>query len=235
MSEMVHTEHLSKSYGKKTVLNNVNLALEAGRIVGLCGPNGAGKTTLIKIMTGLLADYKGTIQIDGQKVGAHSKAVVSYLPDILTLPKEMTGLKAASLYQDMYADFDIAIMEDLFQRMRLDAKMPLAKMSKGMRERFSLALTLARRAKVYIFDEPIAGVDPAARDLILETIIGTYTKDALLIISTHLIQDVETVLDEVIFLNDGRVSLHRNCDELRSETGKSIDELFREEFKWSSN
>ncbi len=231
-NKVLEIKDVSKKYGKTQVLNNVTLDLEAGKIVGLCGPNGAGKTTLIKTIVGLLRDYKGEILVHGKEIGAESKAVISYLPDLEYLDPNTTAYSISSLYEDMYADFDLALLEDLFIKMKLDGSMPVSQMSKGMREKFQLALCLSRKADIYILDEPIAGVDPASRDSIIETIIETYTKDALLLISTHLIQDIEPVLEEVIFLKEGTVLLHENCDDLREERNMSIDQIFREEFKW---
>lgn len=224
--------NLTKSYGRFPVIRNINLSLDKGKIIGLCGENGAGKTTLIKMIVGLLRDYNGEILLDGKKIGHETKTMISYQPDRLTLPKNLTGIKAAQLYSDFYPDFDPLVLEDLFVKLKLDGSTPISKMSKGMVEKFQLALTLSRKADVYIFDEPIAGVDPASRDSIIETILGNYAQDALLIISTHLIQDIETVLDEVVFIKAGKILLHQNCDELREERNQSIDEIFREVYKW---
>lgn len=231
-SNFLEIKNLQKSYGNFPVLKDINLSLDKGKIIGLCGENGAGKTTIIKTIVGLLKDYKGEIYVGGELVGPKTKALISYQPDRLTLPKSLTGVKASALYSDFYEDFDPLALEDLFIKLKLDGNMPISKMSKGMVEKFQLALTLSRKAEVYIFDEPIAGVDPASRDSILETILGTYAQNSLLIISTHLIQDIEKVLDEVIFIKGGGVYLHRNCDELREEENKTIDELFREVYKW---
>lgn len=229
---IIEVRNLSKKYGRKPVLRNIDLKLEKGKIIGLCGPNGAGKTTLIKILVGLLRDYDGEVQVRGHEIGSLSKASISYLPDIEYIAPSMTGVKISSMYKDMYPDFDVHELEELFHKMRLEGNMPISQMSKGMREKFQLALCLSRKADVYIFDEPIAGVDPASRDLIIETILTTYSKNALLLISTHLIQDIEAVLDEVVFIKDGSVILHENCDDLREARGQSVDEIFREEFKW---
>lgn len=231
-TNILEISNLTKKYGKREVIRGVNLTLTSGKIVGLCGPNGAGKTTIIKMIVGLLRDFKGEIRVKGNLVGSETKAVVSYQPDVEALDPNLTGKHASATYTDMYTDFDPAVLEDLFIKLKLEGDMPLRKMSKGMREKFQLALTLSRKADVYIFDEPIAGVDPASRDSILATILSNYTKDALLIISTHLIQDIESVLDEVVFVNDGRITLHENCDDLREARNMSIDEIFREEFKW---
>ncbi|NLW14775.1 MAG: ABC transporter ATP-binding protein [Erysipelothrix sp.] len=235
MEKLIKINNVSKNYGKFQVLKDVDLELESGKIVGLCGPNGAGKTTLIKTITGLLRAYDGNITVGGYAVGPESKALVSYLPDINYFEDDMSGKRAVELYSDMYADFDEHIFRELMHKMKLEMSQKIRKMSKGMKEKFQLALCLSRQASIYILDEPIAGVDPASRDLIIETILGNYSEGALMIISTHLISDIEPVLDEVIFLNNGEVTLHDNCDALRERTDMSINELFREEFKWSSN
>lgn len=235
MSNIIEIKHLNKNYGKYDILKDVNLNLDQGKIVGLCGPNGAGKTTLIKILSGLLRAYEGEVLVDGKPIGNNSKALISYLPDINYFDDSITAKKADSLYKDMYADYDSQIFLELLEKMKLNYDQPLKKMSKGMKEKFQLALCLSRQAEIYLIDEPIAGVDPASRDLIIETILGTYHEDALIIISTHLIQDIEAVLDEVIFLKEGEVMLHENCDELRERTGQSVNEVFREVFRWSEN
>ncbi|AMC92573.1 hypothetical protein AOC36_00755 [Erysipelothrix larvae] len=232
VENVIQIKGVSKGYGKVQVLSDINLTLSRGKIVGLCGPNGAGKTTLIKILVGLLRDYSGNILIADQKIGPHSKGIISYLPDVDTFDSKITGKRVLSLYTDMYKDFDAQRFIELMERLQLTMDMELRKMSKGMREKFQLALCLARRSEVYILDEPIAGVDPAARDSIIQTVLSNYSEDSLLIISTHLIQDIENVLDEVIFLKDGTVFLHENCDDLRLEKGMSVDALFREVFKW---
>ena len=229
---ILEIKDLNKHYGKREVIRGVNLSLTSGKIVGLCGPNGAGKTTIIKMIVGLLRDFKGEIRVNGDLVGSTSKAVISYQPDVEALNPSLTGKKAAVTYSEMYEDFDAGLLEDLFTKLKLESDLQIRKMSKGMREKFQLALTLSRKADIYIFDEPIAGVDPASRDSIMDTILSNYTQDALLIISTHLIQDIESVLDEVVFVNDGLITLHENCDDLREARNMSIDEIFREEFKW---
>lgn|SRR5690554_29130 len=235
MSKILEIRNLDKSYGKYKILEDIELSLDKGKIIGLCGPNGAGKTTLIKIIAGLLRDYKGDISVGGHPIGYASKAMISYLPDLNYFDDNITGKRAIGLYNDMYPDFDQQIFGELLERMKLDMNMPLKKMSKGMKEKFQLALCLSRQAEIYLIDEPIAGVDPASRDLIIETILGTYNEDALMLISTHLIQDIEPVLDEVIFLKEGHIQLHENCDDLRERTGQSVNEVFREVFRWSEN
>lgn len=229
---IITIDDVTMKYGKEYAINNVSLNLYSNRIVGLCGPNGAGKTTLIKMIVGLIRSYDGVIRINGEFVSQKTKAMVSYQPDVITLDKNLTGQRAAKEFSDLYSDFDHKRFLELVEKLKLPLNKPLSKMSKGMKEKFQLAITLSRDAHVYIFDEPIAGVDPASRDSILETIIQYYTKDSLLIVSTHLIQDIESILDEVIFINEGQIILHENCDDLRAQRQMSIDEIFREEFRW---
>lgn len=231
-NNLITMSNVSMSYGKKRVINDINLTLSNNKVIGLCGPNGAGKTTLIKMIVGLLRDFDGEILIDKNKIGKITKSLVSYQADTITLESNLSGNKIIDLYEKLYQDFDRNKFIDLLTKFKVPLDQPIKKMSKGMKEKFQLALTLSRNAKVFIFDEPIAGVDPASRDSILETIINHYSQDALLIISTHLIQDIETILDEVIFIDDGKVILHQNCDDLREERNQSIDQIFREEFKW---
>ncbi len=222
---------LCKNYGSTTALDAVDLTLEEGRIVGLLGPNGSGKTTLIKLISRLLVPTAGNIEICGEKPSPETKAIVSYLPDRNFLPEWMNCGELMDMYGDFFADFDRNRAMDMLGSLDIDLKMPLKKMSKGTREKVQLIMTMSRKAKLYLLDEPIAGVDPAARDYILDTIISNYDENATVLISTHLIADVEGVIDEAIFLKQGKVLLHRNCDELRQETGKSIDEYFREVFR----
>lgn len=231
-NNLITMSNVSMSYGKKRVINDINLSLSNNKVIGLCGPNGAGKTTLIKMIVGLLRDFDGEILIDNNKIGKITKSLVSYQADTITLESNLSGNKIIDLYEKLYQDFDRNKFIDLLTKFKVPLDQPIKKMSKGMKEKFQLALTLSRNAKVFIFDEPIAGVDPASRDSILETIINHYSQDALLIISTHLIQDIENILDEVIFIDDGKVILHQNCDDLREERNQSIDQIFREEFKW---
>ena len=222
---------LSKSYGAKAALSGVDLTIEPGRIVGLLGPNGSGKTTLIKLANGLLTPTSGEILIDGKKPSRATKAIVSYLPDRSTLPGWMSIAQALDYYGDFYADFRRGVAEQMLMNLGLDRTQKIKTLSKGMREKTQLILTMSREAKLYLLDEPIGGVDPATRDYILRTIISNYSEDAAVIISTHLIADVEQVLDEVVFLREGQVMLHESVEQIRDEKGKSVDELFREVFR----
>ena len=222
---------LSKSYGAKAALSGVDLTIEPGRIVGLLGPNGSGKTTLIKLANGLLTPTSGEILIDGRKPSRATKAIVSYLPDRSTLPGWMSIAQALDYYGDFYADFRRGVAEQMLMNRGLVRTQKIKTLSKGMREKTQLILTMSREAKLYLLDEPIGGVDPATRDYILRTIISNYSEDAAVIISTHLIADVEQVLDEVVFLREGQVMLHESVEQIRDEKGKSVDELFREVFR----
>ena len=229
--ETMVCEGLSKNYGKKTALDNINLRLEEGRIIGLVGPNGSGKTTLIKLASRLLVPSAGSIAICGEQPSEVTKALVSYLPDRNYLPEWMNTEELMTMYADFFADFDRYKALKMLDSLNIDLTLPMKKMSKGTKDKVQLILTMARNARLYLLDEPIAGVDPATRDYILDTIINNYNEEATVLISTHLISDVESVLDEVIFLKEGEIFLHRNSDELREETGMSIDEYFREVFR----
>ena len=222
---------LTKNYGAKTVLDSIDLTIEPGRIVGLLGPNGSGKTTLIKLANGLLQPTSGSIKIAGKAPCRATKAIVSYLPDRNTLPGWMTIAQALDYYGDFYSDFRRGVAEAMLMNLGLDRTQKIKTLSKGMREKTQLILTMSRDAKLYLLDEPIGGVDPATRDYILRTIIGNYSEDAAVIISTHLIADVEQILDEVVFLREGQVMLHESVETIRDEKGKSVDELFREVFR----
>ena len=228
---MIECKNLTKCYGKVKALDQVNLTLESGRIVGLAGPNGSGKTTLIKLIEHLLVPSSGEILVRGMAPGKESKRIVSYLPDRDFLPEDMKLETLLDMYGDFYTDFNRSKAQDMLENLAIQGKRPLKKMSKGTREKVQLILTMSREAKIYLLDEPIAGVDPATRDYILSTIVSNYSEDALVLISTHLIADVEKVLDEVIFLKEGSVFLHRNADDLRTEQQMSIDGYFREVFK----
>lgn len=222
---------VTKRYSGMTALSNVDLRLGVGQIVGLLGPNGSGKTTMIKLANGLLMPDGGQVLIDGKMPGPETKAMVAYLPDREFLPLYLPVEKLIKLYKDFFKDFDEGKAREMFQNLGLPVDVPMKKFSKGNREKVQLILTMSRDAKIYFLDEPIAGVDPAARDYILKTIISNYSEDSLVIISTHLISDVESVLDRVVFLKAGEVVLHKQAEELREEEQKSVDVLFREVFK----
>lgn len=219
-----------KKYGRKISLNGINLTLENQRVIGLAGPNGSGKTTLIKLIQRLLTPTSGEITIHGMKPGRETKRIISYLPDRDFLPDWMKVDELIRFYESFYEDFDRERAERLMSELRIDGGMSLKKMSKGTREKVQLVLCMSRNAEVYLLDEPLAGVDPAARDYIIHTILDNYNENGLVLISTHLITDIEAILDEVIFLKEGKVFLHRNADDLRAETGRSIDDYFREVF-----
>ncbi len=235
METVLSTSGLSMRYTNKLALDKLTLDLPQGKIVGLLGPNGSGKTTFIKLAAGLLTPTEGTITICGQSIGPATKAIVSYLPDRPYFSRQMTVAQQLDFFQDFYADFDRSRAETMLDALgiRLDAK--FRTLSKGTQEKVQLVLVMSRRAKLYLLDEPIGGVDPAARDYILNTIISNYDPSATILISTHLISDVERVLDEFIFLYQGNVVRSGNADETREETGKSLDELFREVFRCLPN
>ncbi len=231
MDTLLEARGLKKSYGNVAALKGIDLRLMSGRIVGLLGPNGSGKTTLIKIACRLLQPTEGQILIDGEAPGPVSKSKIAYLPDKDFLPDWMKTRQLLQFYEDFYADFDRNRALEMLSSLEIPENMTLRKMSKGTKEKMQLILTMSRRARIYLLDEPIAGVDPAARDYILRTIIGNYEENALVMISTHLIADVESVLDEAVFLKKGEIVLHKPTDQIREETGKSVDEYFREVFK----
>lgn len=231
MSKLVDIKGLTKIYEATTALYNVNLELEGGHIVGLLGPNGSGKTTMIKILCGLLHPSAGTVTVDGHEIGVDTKRVISYLPDQTYLDGNMSIQDTIHLFVDFYPDFDPNRAFDMLNSLNINPAARLKTLSKGNKEKVQLILVMSRRAKLYILDEPIAGVDPAARDYILNTIISNYDPEATIIISTHLISDVEKILDDVIFLQFGQIALHATVDEIRSKEGKSVDALFREVYK----
>ena len=225
---------LTKRYSSYSLaLDNVNLSIEAGGIVGLLGPNGSGKSTLIKLANGLLTPTSGEILIDGKRPGAESKKLISYLPERTYLADWMRAEQVLDMFEDFYDDFDRKRAEEMLEHMQIPTRMRIKQMSKGTREKVQLILVMSRRAKLYLLDEPIGGVDPATRDYILHTIINNYDPEAAVVISTHLIADVETVLDSVIFIQNGRIILQASADAIRSEQGKSVDQLFREVFRCS--
>lgn len=230
MDNLVEIRNLTKNYFNKRALNNLDLNIEGGRVVGILGPNGSGKTTLIKILTGLLRQSKGEVLIDGHRIGVYTKSIVSYLPDRNFLYKWMTIEDAFNFYIDFYSDFDEKRGEELLEFMKLEKNMKISSLSKGMTEKLNLTLVLSRKAKLYILDEPIAGVDPVARDKILDAIITNYNSDSSMIITTHLVRDMENIFDDVVFLREGEVVLQGNAESLREEKGMSIDELYKEVF-----
>ncbi len=231
MEPLVKIDHLSKQYGKFAALSDINIELPKGKIIGLLGPNGSGKTTIIKVLTGLLKEYTGEVLIDGEAPSPHTKSMVSYLPERTYLSDWMQVKDAVNMFQDFYQDFDKEKALELLRRMGIDPKQKIKTLSKGMYEKVQLVLVMSRKAKLYILDEPISGVDPAARDLILDTILDNYDKDSTILLSTHLIADVERMFDNVIFLKEGKVILEGDVDTIRQEHGESIDQLFREVFR----
>ena len=231
MAELLQCENVWKSYGGKNVLMNLNLHVQSGRIVGLLGPNGSGKTTLMKLVNGLLVPNQGKILIDGFEPGVESKKRVSYLPDANYLPDWMRVQDLVAMFADFYQDFDAAKAAEMLGDLKISGGDRLKTLSKGTKEKVQLILAMSRQAQLYMLDEPIGGVDPAARDYILHTIISNYSENAAVIISTHLISDIEQVLDEAVFLRDGQIMLHKSVDAIREEDGKSVDDLFREVFR----
>lgn len=231
MNYLVEITDVQKGYGKKQVFNNLNLNIESGKIIGLLGPNGSGKTTLIKLLAGLLQVDKGSITIDERRIGADSKEVVAYLPERTYFNENLKVKNVINLFKDFYADFDEARAYHMLELLKIDTNMVIKKLSKGTKEKVQLIMVMSRKAKLYLLDEPIAGVDPAARDYIIETILSNFEQDASIIISTHLIYDIENILDDVIFIKEGNIVCHKGADVLREESGKSIDEMFREVFR----
>ena len=231
MSSLLKVNSLTKKYGNITALNNLSFELESGHITGLLGPNGSGKTTLIKIICGLLVPTAGEVTVKGNPIGVESKKVISYLPDTTYLGKSASVEGTINYFKDFYEDFDTSRAYDMLGKLGIDPRAKLRTLSKGTKEKVQLILVMSRRADLYVLDEPIAGVDPAARDYILDTIITNYDENASILISTHLISDIENILDEVIFLKQGNLVRQSSVDEIRSSEGKSVDGLFREVFK----
>lgn len=232
MAELLRCDGITKKYGPLIALNNIDLSIEGGRIIGLLGPNGSGKTTLIKLINGLLTPTSGSLTVCGGAPGVETKKVVAYLPDSNYLNSWMTVGQLVDMFCDFYEDFRRDTAIEMLTRLGITTGVRLKTLSKGNKEKVSLILVMSRSAKLYVLDEPIAGVDPATRDYIISTIIGNYNPEASVIISTHLISDIEQVLDEVIFINNGNIVLHKSVDAIREESGKSADELFRKVFKW---
>lgn len=228
---IIEISGLSKRYENRIALDNVTLSVPSGRIIGLLGPNGAGKTTLIKILTGVLSGYTGKVLIDGHEPGMYTKSIVSYLPDKTYLSSWMKVSDTVAMFDEFYYDFDRVKANELLRRFNIDPKLKVTKLSKGTYEKVQLVLVMSRSAKLYILDEPIGGVDPAARDVILDTILTNYSENSTVILSTQLINDVERIFDSVIILQNGHVFLSDDVDAVRSKYNKSLDELFREVFK----
>lgn len=231
MENMVEFNNVYKSYSNKEVLKGVNLSIPKGKIVGLLGPNGSGKTTMIKLMNNLLQADEGSIEIKGMKPSIETKKIVSYLPEKTYLNDWMKVKDILGFFKDFYADFDMEKADQMIESLKIDKNEKLKTMSKGTKEKVQLILVMSRNADLYILDEPIGGVDPAARSYILKTILANYNENSTLLIATHLISEIENICDDVIFISNGEIVLQGNVDELREEKGKSIDALFREEFK----
>lgn len=229
--ELLEINNLYKNYGEKQVLNNITLTVPQGKIIGLLGKNGTGKTTLIKLINGLLTPNEGEIIFEGEKIGPQSKLNIAYLPERTYLDKSMTINETLKFFKEFYSNFDIDKAKDLLKKLDLDENQKIIKMSKGMQEKVQLVLVMSRKADLYILDEPLGGVDPATRDYILDTILTNFNEGASIIISTHLISDIERILDEVIFIDKGEIKLISDADELRNKENASIDEIFRRMFK----
>lgn len=230
MSSLLQVEDLSKNYGKKEALKGINFNIEEGKIIGLLGPNGSGKSTLIKIINGLIEPSSGSVKVRGNEPGIETKKIVAYLPERTYLNDWMKVKDLIEFFVDFYEDFDKSRALDMLAQLKINVNERLKTMSKGTKEKVQLILVMSRQADIYILDEPIGGVDPAARDYILKTIIRNYSEKSSIIIATHLIQEIENICDEVIFLAYGEIALQGNVDEIRQEKGKSIDALFREVF-----
>ncbi len=231
MDSILECRSLTKLYGKKTALTGVNLSINRGKIIGLLGPNGSGKTTLIKLACGLLVPSSGDILVDGKKPGVESKLKVAYLPDKNYIPDWMNVTQLLKYFSDFYSNFNVEKATEMLEKLGIGMQDKFKTMSKGTKEKVQLITVMSRDADLYLLDEPIAGVDPAARDYILNTIISNYNPNASVIISTHLIADVETVLDEFIFIQNGTLRMYSTVDEIRETQGKSVDALFREVYR----
>lgn len=229
--ELVKCEKVNKYYGNKHILKDVSFTIEKGKIIGLLGKNGTGKSTLIKIINDLLTIDSGSVLVNGKNIGVESKKIISYLPERTYLDKTMSVEKVIEYFEDFYDNFDSKKARRLLKDLDLDTKDKLSKMSKGMQEKVQLVLVMSRKADLYILDEPLGGVDPATRDYILDTILSNFNDGSSVIISTHLISDIERILDEVIFIDKGKIVLQSNTDELRQKENGSIDEIFRRMFK----
>ena len=232
MSELLKCVNLTKNYGNLTAVDELNLSVQSGKIIGLLGPNGSGKTTLIKMINGLLTPTSGELYVNGLKPGVETRKIVSYLPDNNFLNSYMTAEQIIEMFADFYEDFRSELAYEMLEKLGVSKTMKLKTLSKGNKEKVCLILIMSRNALLYVLDEPIAAVDPATRDYIVSTIINNYNPEASVIISTHLISDIEPILDEAIFINNGKIVLHKTVDEIREQSGKSVDEVFREVFRW---
>lgn len=230
MSIVLEYKEVNKNFGEKQILKNINLKIESNKIIGLLGKNGSGKSTLFKLANDLLTVSSGEVLVDGKPISPESKKIVSYLPERPYLSPSLKVVDAIKLFETFYEDFDSQKAENLLKDLDLDKEMRLSKMSKGMKEKVQLVLVMSRKAKIYILDEPLGGVDPASRDYILQTILKNFNENASLLISTHMIADIEKILDEVIIIDNGEIILQENADELRTKENCSIDEIFRRKF-----
>ena len=229
--ELLEFKNVNKSFGDKRILKNINLVIPRGKIIGLLGKNGTGKSTLIKLINNLLTVDSGELLINGLPVGIESKKIISYLPERTYLDKTMTVNSVINYFEEFYDNFDSRKARKLLKDLKLETDLKLSKMSKGMQEKVQLVLVMSRKADLYILYEPLGGVDPATRDYILDTFLSNFNEGGSVIISTHLISDIERILDEVIFINDGKIILNSDSDELRKKENGSIDEIFRRMFK----
>ena len=230
MGNILECHNLTKKYGSKVALDNISLSINSGKITGLLGPNGSGKTTLIKIASGILSASEGEVLAGGNRIGVESKKIVSYLPERPYFSPGMKVSETIKFFKDFYSDFSEDAAAEMLKSLEIKMDARIRTLSKGNREKVQLVLVMSRKAKLYLLDEPMGGVDPAARDFILKTILMNYNENAGVIISTHLISDVEKVLDDVVFIKNGKMILHESVDQIRSEKGKSVDALFREVF-----
>ena len=230
MGMLLEYKSINKFFGENHILKDINLNIESNKTIGLLGKNGCGKSTLFKLANDLLTPTSGEVLVDGKPVSVESKKIISYLPERSYLDPKMKVVETLNLFKTFYEDFDYAKAEQLLIELKLDKNMRLSKMSKGMREKVQLVLVMSRKAKIYILDEPLGGVDPASRDYILQTILKTVDKDSTLLISTHMIADIEKILDEVIFMDDGKIILQGNTEEIKKKEKCSIDETFRRMF-----